>query len=460
MSFIISKEKLEILKKKLAEEKIKASQLPIKALDVSDIKAMTDTLNKQRQLEFEISEINKAINKANSKAPNWSAKLTQASTINPLAIKWLWPQWIATGKLTILAGASGTGKTTVALDFAATVTNGGQWPDKSKCNEEGNVLIWSSEDDAADTLVPRLIAAGANMDKVHIIEGRVGPKGQLETFDPATDLDTLRRSVSSIDGVSLLILDPIVNLIKGDMHKANDVRRSLQRVLDFAEDTGCSILAISHFNKGSAGAPPTERVNGSQAFTAFARTVLVVGKQDNSESRVIARSKSNISNDQGGCVYSIELCAIETDSGVSIETTKTVWGDFIEGSASEILSEIENSENSSSSDNPIEALRAILQGGKITGRDASKAMEENGFSPKQTRTAREKLKVCHSRMGAGKNMITYWELPQTSGTSLAVVKEVSPLPTHSDSVNECNRKAYSGRRESPNIKNIRQKNAI
>lgn len=193
MSFTSKTKQLKILKQKLAKEKLTASQLPVETLDAAEIAAMTDSLNKQRQIELKIFEINSEINTK----PNWSAKLTQASTINPLAIKWLWPQWIASGKLTILAGAGGTGKTTVALNLAATLTNGGEWPDGANCTQEGNVLIWSSEDDAADTLIPRLIAAGADMNKVHIIEGRVGPKGQLESFDPATDLDALRRSVSS-----------------------------------------------------------------------------------------------------------------------------------------------------------------------------------------------------------------------------------------------------------------------
>lgn len=456
MSFTSKTKQLKILKQKLAKEKLTASQLPVETLDAAEIAAMTDSLNKQRQIELKIFEINNEINTK----PNWSAKLTKASTINPLAIKWLWPQWIASGKLTILAGAGGTGKTTVALNLAATLTNGGEWPDGANCTQEGNVLIWSSEDDAADTLIPRLIAAGADMDKVHIIEGRVGPKGQLESFDPATDLDAFRRSVSSIDGISLLILDPIVNLIKGDMHKANDVRRSLQGVLDFAEDTGCSILAISHFNKGSAGTSPTERVIGSQAFTAFARTVLVAGKQENNESRVLARAKSNISNDQGGCVYTIELCTIETDSGVSIETTKTVWGDCIEGSASEILSSVENADRSSCIDHAEEALKAILQGGRILSGDATKAMEDNGFTPKQTRRVREKLQVRYTRMGSGKSMKTYWELPWSNSAELALVKKDSPYLAHSELVGVCNEDTDGVMQEMPNIKYIDQKNAM
>lgn len=302
----------------------------------------------------------------------------------------------------------------MALSLAATLTNGGLWPDDTKNPKKGNVIIWSSEDDHADTLLPRLIAAGANLERVHLIEGRTNHQGESEPFDPATDLDLLRTAAALIGGVSLLILDPVVNLIKGDMHKANDVRRGLQNVVDFAEEMECAVLGISHFSKGTAGAPAADRVIGSQAFSALARTVLVAGKQDNSETRVLARAKSNIADDQGGCSYSIDLHTIETEDGQMIQTTKAVWGDFLEGSASEILSTIESRSDSSGNEDPVEALKAVLQTGRMTSQEANKTMAASGYTPKQTRTAREKLKVVVTREGFGKDLKSYWELPHPS----------------------------------------------
>ena len=89
-------------------------------------------------------------------------KIRCGADIKPLPITWLWPGWVPAGKLTILAGAAGTGKTTLALALAAVLTAGGRWPDGSEYKQLGNVLIWSSEDVADDTLVPRLIASGAD----------------------------------------------------------------------------------------------------------------------------------------------------------------------------------------------------------------------------------------------------------------------------------------------------------
>ncbi|SEJ66439.1 AAA domain-containing protein [Azotobacter beijerinckii] len=340
--------------------------------------------------------------------PKWRAVLTQASSIKPRAIRWLWPAWIAKGKLTVLAGAGGAGKTTLAIGLAATITSGGRWPDGGIYTERGNALIWTSEDDSADTLVPRLMAAGADLSRVHIINGRINHEGEREPFDPATDFDLLREAVEALGGASLLILDPVVNLVKGDMHKANDVRRSLQVVVDFAEEHDCAVLGISHFSKGSGGSSPADRVIGSQAFGALARTVLVAAKQEDSEVRVLARAKSNISNDNGGCSYSIEECTV--DDG--IETTRVRWGDFIEGSAKEILADVERQiDDEPEDDDPAEALRRILSEGPLTGKEAKQLMVENGYTQKQIRTAREKLSVTTTREGFGKDIKSYWSLP-------------------------------------------------
>lgn len=403
MSTIIELKRHKSMQAKISSE---IANQPTKTTDISDVKKMAELISKETSIAREITEIEREINSNNK----WRAKLTQASDIAPVEIEWLWPQWIALGKLTVLAGAGGTGKTTMALSLAATLTVSGMWPDGAVCKAKGNVIIWSSEDDPRDTLVPRLIAAGADLERVLIIEGRIGPAGQLEPFDPATDWDTLYSSVMKIGGVSLLILDPVVNLIKGDMHRANDVRRGLQKIVDFASSMDCAVLGISHFSKGSAGASAADRVIGSQAFSALARTVLVVGKHDNSELRVLARAKSNISIDQGGYSYSIEHCTIRTKEDHCIETTKTVWGDFIEGSASEILSATESA-NSSKEYEPAVALKAVLQTGRMNSREAEEVMKANGYSPKQSRTARNKLNVNITRTGYGSATRTYWELP-------------------------------------------------
>ncbi|WP_295471173.1 AAA family ATPase [uncultured Pseudomonas sp.] len=349
----------------------------------------------------------------------WRVNAVRAADIKPVPIRWLWPGWLAQGKLHILAGAGGTGKTTLLLGLIATITTAGRWPDGEHCGQPGNVLIWSAEDDPSDTLVPRLIAAGADLNRVAIIQGRINVRGEADPFDPSNDIGLLRETAREMGGVSLLMLDPVVSAVKGDMHKANDVRRGLQGVVDFAEQNLCAVVGISHFAKGGMGTSPADRVIGSQAFSALARTVLVAAKQQDSDARVLARAKSNIGTDEGGVSYTIEPCTI--DGG--IETTCVAWGDMVTGSAREILGDVEavDDERLDDSDDPAEALRRILTSGPLTGKEAKRLMTGNGYTQKQIRNAREKLGVVTARSGFGGETVVRWSLPQAAG-------EFAPFP--------------------------------
>lgn len=357
----------------------------------------------------------------------WRANAVPASAIQPQAIRWAWPGWLALGKLTILAGAGGTGKTTLTIGLAATMTSAGRWPDGEPCRERRSVVIWSSEDDPADTIVPRLIAAGADLGRVYILQGRINGLGEVEPFDPARDMDLLAAELERIGDVGMVMLDPIVSAVAGDMHRANDVRRALQGLVDLAEHYGCAVLGITHFSKGSAGNNPAERVLGSQAFGALARTVLVAAKQEDSEQRVLARAKSNIADDSGGCSYTVEECTV----GDAITTTRVLWGDRIEGSARDILADVERVESEEADDDdPAEALRRILSHGRLTAKEATKAMADNGYSAKQTRTARGKIGVSINRDGFGKDSKVYWSLPAYMPNSSidALSVHTCPLP--------------------------------
>ena len=101
--------------------------------------------------------------------PAETVELVNAASIKPEPVSWLWDGWLARGKLHILAGRPGCGKTTLGLGLAATLTAAGRWPDGARCHQPGDVVIWSGEDDPADTLVPRLLAAGADLRRVHFV---------------------------------------------------------------------------------------------------------------------------------------------------------------------------------------------------------------------------------------------------------------------------------------------------
>ena len=192
--------------------------------------------------------------------------LVSGDSLTPQPIAWLWNGWLALGKMHLLAGAPGQGKTTIAIAFAATVTVGGRWPDGSRC-DVGNVLIWSGEDDPADTLLPRLLAAGGNGSRVHFVTGsRIN--GELQAFDPARDMQALRAEAERIGDVRLIIVDPVVSAVTGDSHKNTEVRRALQPLVDMASSINAALLGITHFSKGGQGGDPSQRVIGSVGFTA------------------------------------------------------------------------------------------------------------------------------------------------------------------------------------------------
>jgi len=268
-----------------------------------------------------------------------AVRLVCGSALKPEPVRWLWHSWLARGKLHILAGAPGQGKTTINLSFASVVTRGGRWPDGSKC-EPGNVLIWSGEDDPTDTLLPRLIAMGADPARVYFVDGaRIA--GEDVAFDPARDLGHLLLAAEKIGGCALLIVDPVVSAVMGDSHKNTEVRRALQPLVDLARALDCAVVGVSHFSKGSAGRDPTDRVVGSVAFGAVARVVMVAARikadAEGNEQRILARSKSNIGPDDGGFHYAIEQTDLVGHPG--IQASRIVWGAAVEGSARELLTE-------------------------------------------------------------------------------------------------------------------------
>jgi putative DNA primase/helicase len=336
-------------------------------------------------------------------------KIRCGADIKPMAIDWLWPGWLPAGKLTILAGAAGTGKTTLALGLGAVITTAGRWPDGAASTKKGNVLVWSSEDVADDTLVPRLIASGADLTRCHFIEGIV-QHGESVPFDPSQDIPELHRAVERIGGAALLIIDPIVSAVAGDMHRANDVRRSLQAVVDFAEAHSCAVIGITHFAKGGAGKAPQDRVIGSQAFGALARMVLVTAKEEGSARRVLARAKSNIAPDDGGVAYSLDLVAIEG----GIAATRAAWEGVIEGTAREILGAVEYDETDVGGErqDAEQFLRDLLADGPLSTKQIKIDASGAGYSWRTIERAKRDLGIEASKAGMKDGW--QWFLPKTA----------------------------------------------
>jgi putative DNA primase/helicase len=331
--------------------------------------------------------------------------LLNGADLTPELVRWLWLDWLALGKLHILAGPPGQGKTTIALACMATVTSGGRWPDGTLC-EAGNVLVWSGEDDPADTLLPRLLAAGADRARCYFVKGtRIN--GEEQPFDPSRDMAALEAQAQRIGGVKLLIVDPVVSTVTGDGNKNTDVRRALQPLVDLASRMDAAVIGISHFSKVGAGADPMLRVVGSVAFSAVARVVLVAAKvkgDDGKDRRILARAKSNIGPDDGGFEYRIE----QAEPLPGIKASCIGWGKSVQGTARELLAEPEAG-GQDQVGMAEQFLRDCLKAGATPSKTVQDEAKAEGIAWSTLRRAADRIGV-HKRKG-GMNDGWYWSLP-------------------------------------------------
>ncbi|MEB3836240.1 AAA family ATPase [Acinetobacter sp. IK25] len=336
-------------------------------------------------------------------------KVINMSDIQALPILWLWPGWLPLGKMTILAGAGGCGKTNLSLALVAIITRGGFFPDGMQCENPGRVLIYSTEDDPADTLKPRLIANGADINRVSFIAGRTNQQGKLEPFDPAKDFPKIEQYIKANQDLKLLMIDPIISAVSGDMNKANDVRRSLQPLVDLANQYGFAILGITHFAKGSANNSPADRILGSQAFSALARMAWCASRREADGDYILVRAKSNISVLDGGICYQLESVTIAD----KIETTKTNWLGKIDGFAKELLNsaELNVGDNNSAVEVAKEFLIELLSDvERLPAKDVHLQAKEAGLSLSSIRRAQERLNIKPFRPCGEK--VWFWSLPK------------------------------------------------
>ena len=354
-----------------------------------------------------------------------------AADIVPQPIDWLWSGWLAKKKFHIIGGPPGSSKTTAAVMVAATVSTGGYWPDGTRC-ERGQVAIWSGEDGAEDTLVPRLIAAGADLNNIHFLNGVVGESGAgNRAFDTSRDYPKVRQAAEIIGGLRLLILDPIVSSISGDSHKNAEVRRDLQPVIEFAEQANCVVIGITHFSKGTQGKDVAERITGSIAFSALPRVVMVISKRMNKETgqeeRVIVRAKSNIGPDRGGFTFDVK--EVELPSVPGLFASKVEWGVFLDEDAKTILDNAAPSQQKvSAREEATSFLEHILADGPLRQREVKEATEAKGLAWATVRRAKDALRIVTKKKSYSDAGYWEWSLPVEGNAEV----EPAEFPTDFD----------------------------
>ena len=305
-------------------------------------------------------------------------------------IKWLWFPYIPFGKLTLLEGDPGVGKSWVSLAIATAVSLGVGLPGQGDL-ARGPVLIASAEDGIADTIKPRITAMHADQGVVHALDG-------LLTLD-AAGFEMLEGFVAEIVPI-LLIIDPLVAYLSGDLdiNKANQVRFATARLAALADKFGLAIVAIRHLTKGSSQ-KAIYRGLGSIDFTAAARSVLFAGADpDNESNRAIDHIKSNL--------------AIKGEPvGYELRDGNFYWKQTTDLTYERMTAISEKGALDEAKDFILE----MLSDGEALTTDITKEAKARGISEATLRRARETLKVGFSRQGepgkkgGGK---WYWKLPE------------------------------------------------
>lgn len=310
-------------------------------------------------------------------------KLINMQDIKCERVEWLLYPFIPYGKITIIQGDPGEGKTTLVLQIIARLTKG-----ESIIDEEAkppvNVIYQTAEDGLGDTIKPRLVAANADCSKVLVIDDK---------DTPLTMLDIRLEKAISETGARLVVLDPIQGFLGADvdMHRANEIRPVMKHIAELAEKYRCAIILIGHMNKCSMG-KSAYRGLGSIDFQAAARSVLIVGRiKDEPEIRVICQVKSSLAPEAKSIAF-----RLSEESGFQ-------WIGEYDISADDLLLGTAKGTKQKAA---MEFLENLLAGGKMPQTKIAELADEQGISNKTLRNAKKALGI--QAVKAGKQWC--WEL--------------------------------------------------
>lgn len=339
------------------------------------------------------------------------ATLVKLSDVTRERVSWLWDGYLAAGKLHVLDGDPGLGKSTMLSDLAARITTGQAWPDGQEGTTPAGVVIMSAEDGLGDTIRPRLDAAGADVARVVALTGVT--TWDAETHEPYERTPALPRDIDSLAigirevGAVLVIVDPFMAYLAGNVnsHRDQDIRRTLAPLAKMAEETGCAIVLVRHNTKGG-GSNALYRGGGSIGIIGAARLSFTVGKDpEDDERRILAPTKANISALAPSLAYRL---VDSPEHGCA----RVVWDDQpVTITADDLLvSSQESAEDREDRNDAATWLRSYLveNGGEAVAGDIFAAGTKVGFQRHTLQRARKRAGVDSRKSGLNSGWL--WRL--------------------------------------------------
>lgn len=333
--------------------------------------------------------------------------LVPASTVRPEKVRWVWRDRIPLGALTVAAGPPGLGKSTNTTEISARVSRGQLVGDL--LGVPSNVIVVSAEDHRASVILPRLLAAGADLGRIFFLDagddGFAVPDGLLD----------LARVAGEIRA-RLVILDPFSAFLTGRVNswRDHDVRRALAPLARFAEDLDLAVVTVSHFTKAQT-ADLLSKVGGSVAFTAAPRSVLAFAQDPadpDGPTRVLVHAKSNVGAYAVTLRYRVDSRTVDGEDG-AIATSGIAWlGEAPEIGPNDLLSG-ESGEERTEREEAVALLRGILADGPRRSRDVYQDAQHAGIAERTLKRAKKDAGVIAQKEGM--NGPWWWRLPTSEG---------------------------------------------
>jgi hypothetical protein len=347
--------------------------------------------------------------------------------VPPRTIRWLWPGRLAVGKLAILDGDPGLGKSLVTLDLCARVTTGRAFPDQAAV-WPGDVLIVNCEDGVADTIRPRLEGLSADLNRVHVLRGPLeSGLERLPSFP--RDLPRLERAVRD-SGAVLAVIDPIMAFLDDTVCSGNDqsVRQALSPLAALAESTECAILLVRHLNK-SGGARAVYRGGGSIGIIGACRSAWVIARHpDDERQRVLAPIKNNLAPPQPSLAYEI----VHDEAG----RPQVSWLGTVEVGADELVGVGGAAVDGGQLERGVSLLREALAAGPLPAAEVVARLARQGVSRRTVFRARAEAGVLSEVEKTPTGLRSLWRLaPPTELTPAQHALKLlnaKPLPHYLD----------------------------